>query len=86
MFHDLFVIPNGEDEGQWMNTSDIKQRAGSAALRGGNIALSAILLPIWKAFSSFQPLWSVIFCKNDSKSGSKKPEFVTFVTKNDTRN
>ena len=53
VFHDLFVIPNGEDEGQWMNTSDIKQRAGSAALRGGNIALSAILLPIWKAFSSF---------------------------------
>lgn len=54
MFHDLFVILNGEEEEQWMSTSDlfkcIKQKAGSAALRGGNIALSAILLPIWRAF------------------------------------
>ena len=41
VFHDLFAIPNSDEEGQWMSTSDIfeciKQKAGSTALRGGNI-------------------------------------------------
>ncbi len=39
-FSDLFTIPKGDEEGQWMSTSDIflriKKKAG-ASLRGGNI-------------------------------------------------
>ena len=41
VFHELFVMPASEEEGQWMSTTAIfeyiRKKAGTAALRGANI-------------------------------------------------